>query len=292
MQINERFKETKEISKGMSGDKKYRCIDKEGNKYLLRISDVANYDMKKKEYDFLKKLNEADLPIPRCIEFGKDGELVYTLLSWIDGEEAEKTLPYMSEGKQYEMGLQAGKILRMIHEKSKIDELSQNWYDRYFDVIQPRLDAYHKEGISFEGADKITDFIEANKFLLKEREQCGLHGDYHMGNLIINDGKLSVIDWHTVDFDNIGDPWYEFNRIGAEHPAFASGQIDGYFVGKVPEEFWKVFALYFSTSAITSIVWAKYCAPTEMDYIMQLNENMLIWFDEMRNPIPTWYKNR
>ena len=75
-----------------------------------------------------------------------------------------------------------------------------------------------------------------------------------MGNLIINEGKLWGIDWHTVDFDNIRDSWYEFNRIGIEYPMFAKGQIDGYFENQVPEEFWKLFSLYFATSAITSIV--------------------------------------
>ena len=51
-----------------------------------------------------------------------------------------------------------------------------------------------------------------------------------MGNLIISsDRQLYVIDWHTVDFDNCGDPWYDFNPLGIEFPAFASGQIVGYF---------------------------------------------------------------
>ncbi len=31
---------------------------------------------------------------------------------------------------------------------------------------------------------------------------CHHHGDYHTGNLIVNDGKLYVIDWHTMDFES------------------------------------------------------------------------------------------
>ena len=166
----------------------------------------------------------------------------------------------------------------------------KNWYDRYFEVIEPRLEAFLKEGISFVGDEKILRFIEENKLLLKSRPLCHHHGDYHMGNLIINEGKLWVIDWHTVDFDNIGDPWYEFNRIGTEYPIFAKGQIDGYFENQVPEEFWKLFALYFATSAITSIVWAKYWAPDELDSVMALNKSVLNMFDGMDNPIPRWYR--
>ena len=285
----EQFDEVIEISKGMSGDKKYKCIDRDGNRFLLRLSDLKEYDRKLKEYDFLERLNKSNLPVSKCVEFKKEKDSVYTLLSWIDGEEVEKILPRLNESEQYEMGIKAGKILAKIHEAATLEEKPSNWYDRYFEVIEPRLEAYRTEGIPFEGADSILNFIEENKYLLKQREQCGHHGDYHMGNLITKDGAVFVIDWHTVDFDNIGDPWYEFNRVGVEYPAFASGQIDGYFDGKIPEEFWKLFALYFSASAITSIVWAKYFAPSELNNIIRLNKNVLVWFDYMKQSIPTWY---
>lgn len=57
--------------------------------------------------------------------------------------------------------------------------------------------------ICFIKAIETYSLIEENKHLLKQREQCGHHGDYHMGNLITKDGAVFVIDWHTVDFDNI-----------------------------------------------------------------------------------------
>lgn len=111
-----------------------------------------------------------------------------------------------------------------------------------------------------------------------------------MGNLILSkSGQLFVIDWHTVDFENYGDPWYEFNRIGIEYPTFASGQIDGYFDNNVPEEFWKLLAFYLSASAITSIVWSKYFAPERLTSILELNQNVLKWFNNMTNTKPTWY---
>ena len=283
------FEKVTKISKGMSGDKKYR-VEKDSLTYLLRSADAAEYTRKKNEYDYLNHLHQASLPVPECIAFEKCDEdtKVYTLLSWVEGEEAEKVLPKVSCCEQYAYGVQAGSILRKIHNNSPKVDTSKNWYDRYFEVIEPRLEAFLKEGISFVGDEKILRFIEENKLLLKSRPLCHHHGDYHMGNLIINEGKLWVIDWHTVDFDNIGDPWYEFNRIGTEYPIFAKGQIDGYFENQVPEEFWKLFALYFATSAITSIVWAKYWAPDELDSVMALNKSVLNMFDGMDNPIPRW----
>lgn len=283
------FVEQKEITIGMSGDKKYKCTGEEGKTYLLRISELDKYASKKKDYEILRQMNIAKLPVPECISFEKKSDGIYQLLSWVDGKELDKILPTLDKRQQYEVGIKAGKILARIHEVAKVDEQNKDWYERYFDVIEPRLEAYRNEGESFEEASIILEFIEHNKHLLRGRKQCFHHGDYHMGNLILRDNEVYVIDWQTVDFDNYGDPWYEFNRLGVEFPMFASGQIYGYFNGNVPDDFWKLFTLYISTSAITSIVWAKYYAPSELDYILKLNKDIVMWFDKFNCLRPKWY---
>ena len=286
------FTVVKEIKDGMSGDRKYYIETDAGQKLLLRISEVAYIDTKKKDYDFLSSLNKAKLPVPRAVDFGlcEEGQSVYMLLEWMEGEEAEKVLPDMPEDKQYCLGVKAGQILRGIHENAPIKQAQQDWFDRYFDVITPRIDAYKNEGIPFEGAEEILTFIEENKHLLHDRNQSNIHGDYHLGNLIIADEELFVIDWQTVDFDGVADPWVDFKSIGVEHTAFAVGQIDGYFDSQVPEEFWRILALYLATGAITSIVWAKYFAPDCLDSIMELNRNVAKWYDKMKQIIPSWYR--
>lgn len=284
------FDKAEKIARGMAGDEKYQCVrgDKE---FLLRIADGEDYEEKKREFEHLKKLGEVGLPVPKFIELTKsDDDKVFTLLSWIPGEEAEKLIPDMSREEQYELGEQAGRILRSIHDAAPVTDDSKSWYERYFEVITPRIDSYKTEGVPFEGSDRILNFIEENKHLMKSRPLCRHHGDYHTGNLIVNDGKLWVIDWHTMDFESIGDPWYEFNRLDTKYSEFAKGQIDAYFDGRVPDEFWRLFALYISASAITSIVWAKYWAPDKLDEIMGLNRSVLKLFNNMDNPIPKWYR--
>ncbi len=291
--IADTFSVVKEIKKGMSGDRKYYIETIEGKKLLLRITDASNYETKKKDYDFLCRLNKASLPVPQAMDFGlcEAEKSVYMLLEWMEGEEAEKAVPGMAKEKQYGIGVKSGRILRGIHENAIIKNAERDWYDRYFDVIAPRIEAYKNEGIPFDGADEILSFIEKNKDLLHNRRQCNIHGDYHLGNLIINDNEeLFVIDWQTVDFEGVGDPWVDFVNIGIEHPAFAAGQIDGYFEHRVPEAFWRMLALYLSTGAITSIVWAKYFAPDRLNGILELNRNVAAWYDKMNNVIPSWYK--
>lgn len=220
------FDKVSEISKGMSGDKKYR-VEKGGQAYLLRSADITEYKRKKDEYDYLNHLNQASLTVPRCIAFEKCDEdtKVYTLLSWVVGKEAEKVLPNAPYCEQYAYGVQAGSILRKIHENSPKVDTAKNWYERYFEVIKPRLEAFLQEGISFVGDERILRFIEENKYLLKSRPLCYHHGDYHMGNLIINAGKLWVIDWHTVDFDNIGDPCMSSIESALNIPCLQKGRL-------------------------------------------------------------------
>lgn len=291
--IADTFSKVKEIEKGMSGDRKYCIETRDGKKLLLRITEASNYETKKKDYDFLVCLNKASLPVPEAIDFGmcEDGNSVYMLLEWMEGEEAEKVVPTMAKEKQYSIGVKSGKILRGIHENSIINDMERDWYDRYFDVIHPRIEAYKNEGVPFEGADEILSFIEENRHLLHDRRQCSIHGDFHLGNLIINDkDELFVIDWQTVDFEGVGDPWVDFINIGIEHPAFATGQIDGYFNHQVPEAFWRMLALYLAVSAITSVVWAKYFAPERLDSILALNRNVVNWYDGMNCVVPSWYR--
>ena len=291
--IADTFSTVKEITKGMSGDRKYYIETIESRKLLLRITEASHYETKKKDYEFLLCLNKVGLPVPEAVDFGlcEDGASVYMLLEWIEGDEAEKVVPTMTKDKQYSIGVTSGQILKGIHENSTINGMNRDWYDRYFDVIQPRIEAYKNEGVPFEGADEILSFIEENKHLLHERRQGRIHGDFHLGNLIINEKEeLFVIDWQTVDFEGVGYPWVDFINIGIEHPAFAAGQIDGYFNHQVPEEFWRMQALYLSVSAITSIVWAKYFAPDRLESILELNRNVVKWYDKMNCVIPSWYR--
>jgi serine/threonine-protein kinase len=285
------FSKIELITRGMAGDKKYYIETFDGEHMLLSVADVAEYWQKRAEYEKVKNLASCGVSMPSPIDFGTcdKGKSVYTLLSWVDGVGVEMILPDLSLREQYMLGVKSGEILEKIH-SVPFTPLSDNWDERYYSVIGPQLEAFRSEGIPFEGDSIILNYLESNRHLLRQRSQCQQHGDYHTGNMILSDtGNLSIIDWHTVDFEGYGDPWYEFNRIGVDFPAFASGQIDGYFKHEVPENFWKLLAYYLSASEITSIVWAKYFAPERTQSILKKNTDILCWFDNMKNPIPTWY---
>ena len=78
------------INKGWSSDKKYCVTDKNGTRYLLRVSDIAEYDKKQSEFNMMKQVSALGVPMCQPIEFGTCDEGVYSIQSWIDGEDAEE----------------------------------------------------------------------------------------------------------------------------------------------------------------------------------------------------------
>ena len=98
------FDKAEKIYKGMAGDAKYRCR-RGREEYLLRVADGEDFAEKKNEFEHLKRLSEAGLPVPKCVELVKndDGSKVFTLLSWVTGEDLEGVISIMSASEQYDL---------------------------------------------------------------------------------------------------------------------------------------------------------------------------------------------
>lgn len=278
------------IEKGWSGDKKYCAVDKNSKKYLLRISPSDQYEIKKSEFAMMRKV--ASLGVPMClpIEFGISEEGTYSIQSWIDGSDASDVIHGLSEADQYYYGCEAGKILRVIHTLPAPDDV-ENWEDRFNRKIDRKIKMYRECPLKYENDECIFEYISANRQLLKDRPQSYQHGDYHIGNMMIgHDGNLYIIDFNRNDY---GDPWEEFNRIvwcAQESPRFASGMVDGYFDNDVPDEFWSLLALYIASNTLSSLPWAIPFGQVEIGTMMNQEREVLDWYDDMRNPLPSWYQ--
>ena len=126
--------------------------------------------------------------------------------------------------------------------------------------------------------------------MLKNRPQTYQHGDYHVGNMMIDsNGQLQIIDFNRDDY---GDPWEEFNRIvwcAQASPQFASGMVDGYFDGQVPMLFWQLLAFYIASNTLSSLPWAIPFGEGEIQVMRRQAAEVLEWYDGMRNVVPTWY---
>lgn len=284
----ENFSNIQPIEKGWSGDKKY-CITAENNiKYLLRISPDSKYESRKLLFSLMKQLADLNIPMCKPIEFGTCSDGVYSLQSWVNGEDLENVLPALSEPQQYMLGMESGKILRKIH-SLPAPETQEKWTSRFNRKTDMKIKEYLKCDIRFDGDSFMLDYIENNRHLLENRPQCFQHGDYHAGNMMMENGKITIIDFDRYDF---GDPWEEFNRIvwSADlSPHFATGQLNGYFDQAPPLEFFKLLAFYASCNAVSSIPWSIPYGKSDVDIMIEQAENVLKWFDNMNSPIPSWY---
>ena len=277
------------INKGWSSDKKYCVTDEAGTKYLLRISAFSQEEKKRAEFDMMKQVAALGVPMCRPLEFGTCEDGVYSLQSWIEGGDAEAYIPALSDTKQYAYGLEAGRILRKIH-SIPAPETQEDWESRFNRKMDYKIQKYSECPIKYENGQAFIDYIDANRYLLKGRPQCYQHGDYHTGNMMIDEkGTLQIIDFNRNDF---GDPWEEFNRIvwcAQKAPVFASGMVNGYFDGEVPEEFWRLLALYIASNTLSSVYWAIPFGQGEIDTMLNQAKEVLSWYDNMQNPVPTWY---
>ena len=280
------------IDKGWSGDQKYCALTADGSKYLLRISPIDRYAHKQHEYKNMIEVAALSIPMCQPIEFGTCAEGVYTIHSWIDGTDAEETIASMDADTQYRYGWDAGQILAKIH-TIPVPADVPDWETRFNVKIDRKITMYKECELKFEnGGDAFLDYLARNRHLLRDRPQSYQHGDYHIGNMMIDqDGILTIIDFDRNDF---GDPWEEFNRIvwcAQAAPAFATGMVDGYFMKEVPMDFWKLLALYICSNTLGSLPWAIPYGEGEIQTMRKQAAQILAWYDDMKKVVPSWYQH-
>lgn len=279
------------IEKGWSGDAKYKAETTDGSIYLLRIAAPDRFDRKKREFEQTQKVSSLAIPMSLPLEFGVCEEGVYTLETFIDGSDAEEYIPHCTAKEQYAFGRDAGRILQKLHTLPAPENIP-SWEERFGTKIDRKIAMYTACPLQYErGGDAFLQYLAENRHLLSGRPQTYQHGDYHIGNMMVGkDKKLYIIDF---DRDDFGDPWEEFNRIvwcAQKAPFFASGMVDGYFDGSVPEDFWRLLALYICSNTLSSLPWAIPFGETEIQVMRRQADEILLWYDDMRRIIPTWYQ--
>ena len=279
------------VTKGWSDDKKYLVTTKAGERLLLRISDASQYDLKAKEYAIITKYASTGIKMSGPIEFGTcdGGKSVYILLTWLEGEDLEDVLPRLSEGEQYLLGRQAGEILRKIH-SIPLDEadLPKNT-KKEKKLFQ--LSRYEELDVRISGDETAIKYVKDNIDEIWKVSAVYQHGDFHPGNLIYSgDGTIGVIDFNRWE---VGDPYEEFYKLesfGTELSVpYCIGQIDAYFLGDIPEGFWKANAVYVAHASLFSIKWAEKFGQKDIDGMVRRARAAFADFDGFNSYVPKWY---
>lgn len=277
------------VEKGWSGDLKFQTAGPDGEKLLLRLSPGAQVEQKRREFEMMRACEAVGVVLCSPRAFSVENGCAYSLQKWIEGQDAERAIPTMSEARQYAYGLEAGRMLKKIH-SIPAPAGQMDWETRFNRKIDRKIALYEACSLKFDGAQRMIEYLNAHRGLLKGRPQCFQHGDYHVGNMMIDKGgRLVVIDFNRYDF---GDPWEEFNRIvwcAQASPMFASGLVNGYFEGRPPMMFWRLLLLYISSNTLSSLPWAIPFGQKEIDTMVRQARMIMEWYENMKRVVPRWY---
>lgn len=277
------------LNKGWSKDEKFIMTDDKGNRFLLRLDDIRNKEQRMAEYDLIERCKRSNVPVQKPVEHGEWGDRYYTVVEWIEGTEASELLPKLSANKQYKLGIKAGEYLKSIHTLPN-EQPEYDWEEKFNRKIDNKIRIYQQCEYKYENGHLFIEYIEKHRHLLDDRIQVPHHGDYHCGNMIIDeDLKLHIIDFNRHD---VGEPWEEFNRIvwcAGQSPAFATGRVDGYFDGEVPNDFWQLLLLYICTNTLSSLPWGVQFGAEQIQIFKNQASEILAWYEDMNHIVPKWY---
>lgn len=277
------------LTKGWSTDRKYKVQLEDGRLGLLRIAERPAYEAKRLEFQLVENLFGLVLPVAEPISFWTDEKSVYTLYEWVEGQDMNEVASDLPDSASYDLGCQSGQFLRNVH-ALPIDQSQRDWNNYYQAKIDNKLAAYQAASHSYPNGQAMIDFVQANRHLLERRPIAYHHGDFHTGNFLLGaDGKLKILDFDRYD---IGDPWEEFNRLiftADLSPTFARGQVDAYFDGAIPEEFWRLLALYLTVNSLGALSWVEQVDPLQIPLMKEQADVVWTWYQGYSRLQPLWY---
>ena len=277
------------ISKGYSEEIKYKV--KADKNYFLKISPLSFFKKKELELKYISDLKN-EMKFSKLVEIKYESNSILSLYEWIDGVDFRDYVTQLTDKELYQFGIQAGEFLKKIHSIS-IEEYSDNWEEYYVQKSMKKIDSFRMANIYFLEIETFINYIQIHQYLLQDRPISLCHGDFHVGNMMIDleTKELVIIDFGSLE---IGDPMEELNRMiwnAQLSEEFATGLINGYFNGKnIPDEFWKLMAYYMACDVVGSIPWAVNYGNDQLITMLERAKLVLDWFDDFERMIPKFYK--
>jgi len=283
--VLERFT-LQEIKQGFSPDKKYIATDKQGQKFFLRVEKNENREL----FDFQADLFERGIKVAKPLGFERVGDEFWSLYEWIDGDTGNNCLGNYEADTQYHLGFLLGQEIKKLHSLPSKSEMV--WCDFFQKSALEVIEKFEAMNLDFAGKDLLIATIRENLQLVKDRPVTYLHGDLSDGNVMVTTaGDIKIIDF--IDDFGYGDPWKEFSKIiNTAHNSthFAMGQVDSYFDGQIPDEFWALLKLYSCYQGLEAVVWS---APLKHEsltnWLVMICEKVAAWYSD-GTEIPTWYQ--
>lgn len=285
------FRDVEPLEKGWSNDKKYIIYTNDNKKLLLRISVISKFDEKLKESEIIRTISRVCDNTPKFIDLKISGNKILQLYTFIEGEDALESIDKYSKEEQYKLGIEAGKTLKKIHETEKITD-AERIIEMQKERIIERTKAYENSRYYSYEDQGLIKYIKENIEILDSAKIALCHGDYHLGNMIINNNNIYIIDFNRFNYEDIYKdfiPMCVFSR--EESIEFAKGQLNGYFEGYIPADFWKRLKLFLAYLSLYSILWAENFSNKEVEAMIKRKKMVYNDFRESSFDSPCWINN-
>jgi aminoglycoside phosphotransferase (APT) family kinase protein len=277
------------IEKGFSTEKKWQVIAEKGM-FLLRSSQSNILERKKEEFDLMSRLYRQGVKCNKPVHFfeSTDKTTVYSLFSYLPGNDAEACINDTPRSQQYEMGVRAGKDLKSIN---SVTSDTRTWYKRKWKKHNHYLKMYGEIDYRFDEDKKVQRFIEKNYNQIDSGPDLLQHDDFHLGNIIVNNNEYGgVLDFNRYDW---GDPLHEFVKLEwftwPVSKDFAKGQVKGYFKEHgIGEDDCLKISIYTAMSIFSTAVWTLKFFPETIGNIEQKITSILKHYRYFEKTIPDW----
>ncbi len=282
--------EIEPIEIGLSGENKYHITRCNGVELILRTSGIEHYKRHCESARFAQYIHDRlglNMNLPIEVAACGGDTLAYTLYTWVEGTDADTKILNMHTPEQARFGEKAGVLLRKIHSVEAPDDVLP-WDEYYNKQLDGMLGRYRIIGAGFDGSAETINYIENSRGLLKGRPQTALHGDFRSGNLIVDrSGEFGIIDFGRWCW---GDPYMDFQCVSRSCSApFARGQINGYFDGNIPGDFFALVGLYTAADTIRRICDAYDHGRSLLAEAVAAAEKTVREFNRFEGLVPTWY---
>jgi len=304
--VNKTFAVSKPISQGTSKDRKYYVENSDGDKFFIQFADAYEYNRIKHQYIIVKECAFAGVPVANAVYFGMfnflscQGGGTYLITNWIEGG---KNLYYnaldLSKDEMYQMGKEAAKLVKTLH---RIDIPFPNAYLKrdYKAIIDENVELSNKYKAFYDTnlikAEKIfINYVKENEHLVPPSEEHLIHGDFSLHNIMLDSrGNLTLIDFDEI---RIGSIWDELgcsirigflkSKIGVQH--FHRGVLDQMLGDHISKEMWSLISFYLCVREIEMISKSILSSPNSLLARSRMCGLTLKMFNNMGNPIPSWY---
>ena len=302
MNVYKRFNVEKIIplEGGSDGESRYLLLSGK-NKYLLSDSDMNLWGRRFVQYYCWRDIAHLHINMPKilhknCQDDHNGEEKVLCVFTYVEGCPISEYLRRANRYEAYRIGVRVGNMVKEIHAVEVDYHMHHQspWLRHYEYVQRNALEAYRPHPLTDTFLQYYTEHSDTLKKYNSTVHYTYFDGGYKkdnlivfvtneltLDNLVICDGEPGLKNISGID---VCDPMYEFRFMASFalcNEYFATGVIDGYFDGEIPEDFFGILKYYTCEYVISEF--GKTLTEHDVNGILE-------FYGHMKEEIPKWYQ--